>query len=138
MHTSEETMKKRSLGKIIVEGRDYETLKEMDRAADRESMTIFMICIIALTIVVSVCLLIQWTWDVAGMAEDWPGMRDAPVIMLAIVSFMMGATIFYGSVSKCIKSRLNQMCDEAFGYTEPKDDEEEPLTTNALSEKVEE
>lgn len=131
-------MKKRSLGKIIVDGRDYETLKDINRAADRESMTIFMLCISALVIVIGVCLLIQWTWDVAGMTEDWPGMRDAPIIMLAIVSFMMGATLPYASVSGCIRSKLNQMCDEAFGYTEPKDDEEEPLTTNTLSEKVEE
>lgn len=132
-------MKKRSLGKIIVDGRDYETLKEMSKAVERETMTIYMLCIFALVIIVGACLLIQWTWDIAGMTEDWPGMREAPMIMLAILTFMMGSMLFYGSVSGCIRSKLNKMCDEAFGYTEPKDDEEEePLTTDALSEKVEE
>lgn len=142
-------MKKRSLGDIIVDGRDYKTLKEMDKAANREVSIIFMLCMIALAIIFGACMLIQWTWEVAGETGDWPGMTDASTIMIAILTFMFGTTLSYASVSGCVKSKLNKMCNEAFGYKPNEIEEEEedqgeeegePETpkTDALSEKVEE
>lgn len=130
-------MKKRSLGEIIVEGRNYSELKEMSRAADRESSIVFMICITALVVVLSVCMLIEWTWETAGMTEEWPGMNDAPMILLSIVSFMLGSIISYAPISGKIRRTISKMCDEAFDYDE-NGDEEEPKTSDDGNEETSE